>query len=359
MLISICEIKVSSGRREADPDDVRELADSIRELGLLHPIIVDKKNNLIAGLHRLEAAKLLDWTEIECTVSSLEGLQAELAEIDENVVRKGLSAVEFGELLLRRKEIYETLHPEARNGGDRKSEKIRNAKCNSDSAKAFVQDTAEKLGVSSSTVARQIQTAKNLTPEAKDILKSADAIVTKKDALHLSRLEPEQQKEAASMLASGEVRSMAQYKLAKVEENGEAGTLAEKRDDVPSAPLQPLTTKEPEMTEKQGGPVTPQPEAPHAPYRLPDKHFSSFAESVADLKDPNKDCSCTPDIFLAEFTSFVRKFLKEIQWFATPHYAAVFPDLTPVQTSYLCTQTDTIRTAAEDLLHQVERMCKT
>ena len=96
------------------------MADSIRELGLLHPIIVDKKYTLIAGLHRLEAVKLLEWTEIECTVSSLEGLKAELAEIDENVVRSDLSALEFGELLLKRKDIYEALHPEARatyNGG--------------------------------------------------------------------------------------------------------------------------------------------------------------------------------------------------------------------------------------------------
>ena len=71
---------------------------------------------MIAGLHRLDAAKLLGWTEIECTVSSLEGLQAELAELDENFIRSELSTVEYGELLLRRKEIYEALHPETKKG---------------------------------------------------------------------------------------------------------------------------------------------------------------------------------------------------------------------------------------------------
>ena len=101
MRIPISEITVNPGRRELNLDDVKELADSIRELGLLHPIIVDKKHTLIAGLHRLEAAKLLKWTEIECTVSSLEGLKAELAEIDENVVRSDLYTVEFGDLLRR------------------------------------------------------------------------------------------------------------------------------------------------------------------------------------------------------------------------------------------------------------------
>ena len=60
--------------------------------------------------------KLLGWTEIECVVSEADGLQAELAEIDENFVRAGLSHRELGDLLLRRKELYEALHPETRQG---------------------------------------------------------------------------------------------------------------------------------------------------------------------------------------------------------------------------------------------------
>lgn len=112
MLVSINEIKVNPGRWKAEPEDIKSLTDSIAELGLLNPITLDQGYTLIAGRHRLEAAKLLGWTEIECTVTDLQGLQAELAEIDENFVRKNLSIIDFGNLLLRRKEIYETLHPE-------------------------------------------------------------------------------------------------------------------------------------------------------------------------------------------------------------------------------------------------------
>lgn len=224
MLIPTVEVKINPGRRTANPEHIQELAKSISEIGLLNPITVDHRNVLIAGLHRLEAAKLLDWPEIECTVSSLEGLQAELAEIDENFIRNGLSVVEYSELLLRRKAIYESLYPEARNGGDRKSEKIRTSKCRSDPVKSFVQDTADKLGVAPRTVERQIQTAKNLAPEAKEIIRNADAKITKKDALKLSRMEPEQQKEAASQLASGEIRSVGEYQAAAQEQPAQ-GTL--------------------------------------------------------------------------------------------------------------------------------------
>ena len=211
MLVPISEIKINAGRREADPEGVQELVDSISKVGLLNPITIDREHTLIAGLHRLEAAKLLGWTEIECNVSSLEGLLAELAEVDENVVRKGLSAVEYSDLLLRRKEIYEALHPETKNGGDQKSEKIRTSKCRSDSMKSFVQDTAEKLGVGRRTVERQIQTAKNLTPEAKEILREADTKITKQSALKLSRLAPEQQCEVARQLAAGDIHSVDEY----------------------------------------------------------------------------------------------------------------------------------------------------
>ena len=119
MLIPIKDIKMNPGRRAAEPEDIENLANSIKDLGLLNPITIDQGNTLIAGRYRLEAAELLGWTEIECTITNLKGLQAELAEIDENFVRKNLSIIDFGDLLLRRKEIYETLHPTARNGGEK------------------------------------------------------------------------------------------------------------------------------------------------------------------------------------------------------------------------------------------------
>ena len=326
MLVPISEITVNPGRREAAPGDVKELADSILEVGLINPIMVDQAHTLIAGLHRLEAMKLLGRTEIECTISDLDGLQVALAEIDENFVRKDLSDDEFRELLLRRKEIYESLHPETKNGGDRKSEKIRSAKCTSDSSKSFVDDTADKLGVDPSTVRREIQTAKNLTPEAKEIIKGAK--VTKSDALKLSRLAPEQQTEAASRLISGDIHSVDEYQ------------------PPPTAP----GPAEPEL------PAEAPP--PSVPYSSSGRQYASFEESIADLKNPDKDCSYTPDALLAELDSFIKKFHREFEWYNDPFCTVVFPDISQVQFDYIQKRFGTISTAIHDLLQQMKRSMK-
>ena len=49
MQIAIDEILIKDGRRELDKSHVHELAESIRELGLLNPITIDQENVLIAG----------------------------------------------------------------------------------------------------------------------------------------------------------------------------------------------------------------------------------------------------------------------------------------------------------------------
>ena len=83
MLVSISEILINPGRRDTAAKDIENLAKSISQVGLLNPVTITADYTLIAGKHRLEAAKLLGWTEIECTVRDVSGLLAELAEIDE------------------------------------------------------------------------------------------------------------------------------------------------------------------------------------------------------------------------------------------------------------------------------------
>src|SRR3990167_1323605 len=116
MKVAISEIEIGR-RRPVNFDRVKELAKSIADVGLLNPITITKGKVLVAGMHRIDAHRILKLDEIEATMVSLSGLRAELAEIDENLVRSDLSALEQAEQIKRRKEIYEGLHPETKQGG--------------------------------------------------------------------------------------------------------------------------------------------------------------------------------------------------------------------------------------------------
>ena len=213
MKLPVNEIKVRPGRRDAAPEAVETLAGSIVESGLMNPVTVDAGYNLIAGLHRLEAAKLLGWTEIECSVLAVDEVHAELAEIDENLIRTNLSDLELAEVLARRKKIYEALHPAtvARNLPGHASNYGSSDGKSTGEEKPFSQDTAEKMGVSPRTIERRIQIAENLSPETKEILRGADTKITKQNLTKLTRLEPEQQTEAAKRLAEGTIKSVDEY----------------------------------------------------------------------------------------------------------------------------------------------------
>src|SRR6267154_4518887 len=75
-------------RYRKDLGDLRSLAGSIAEVGLLHPVVVTPDGRLIAGQRRLEACRLLGWTDIPVTVIDL--YQAARGEAHENFVRKDL-----------------------------------------------------------------------------------------------------------------------------------------------------------------------------------------------------------------------------------------------------------------------------
>ena len=245
MRIKISNIKINPGRREAEPKAVEELARSITAVGLMNPVTLDQNNTLVAGLHRLEAAKLLGWTEIECTTIGMDSVQAELAEIDENIVRTKLNRQELCEQLLRRKEIYETLHPETRHGM-RNGQTAKNANLATLETKSFAEDTAEKTGMSKRAVSRLLQIANNLTGDARRIVEAHN--MTQDTALKLSRLQHDEQVEAASILAEGTMQSVEQYQEYQ-RERRKAIALSRPLSDEP--PVDTRTEEEKERQKKE------------------------------------------------------------------------------------------------------------
>lgn len=97
MQVRVDEIKVKHRIRQ-DLGDLTQLAESIRTHGLLNPIVINERKELIAGERRLESVKRLGWTTIDAHVihqpSDVERIQM---EIDENLYRRALSTSELAD----------------------------------------------------------------------------------------------------------------------------------------------------------------------------------------------------------------------------------------------------------------------
>jgi hypothetical protein len=77
---AVADIEVGERHRH-DLGDVQSLAQSIAEVGLLHPVVITSDNKLIAGARRLEAVKRLGWQTVPVTVVDLVNIvKGELAE---------------------------------------------------------------------------------------------------------------------------------------------------------------------------------------------------------------------------------------------------------------------------------------
>ena len=83
--LAISRIKVRSRFRKK-LGDIQSLAESIKDVGLLHPIVVRRDGRLIAGERRLRACELLGWKNVPVTVIDID--QIVRGEFAENAFRR-------------------------------------------------------------------------------------------------------------------------------------------------------------------------------------------------------------------------------------------------------------------------------
>lgn len=93
--VAISGIKIGSRHRKAQ-GDIKALAASIADVGLLHPIVLVPGGKLIVGYRRLLAVKQLGWTEVPAVVVKTlsDAMQALKAERDENTCRLDFAPTE-------------------------------------------------------------------------------------------------------------------------------------------------------------------------------------------------------------------------------------------------------------------------
>lgn len=97
MLVQISDIKVKKRVRK-DLGNLDDLKDSLRIYGLLNPITLNSRYELIAGERRLSAAKQLGWTSINANIlDNLTEVDQLEMEIEENNQRKEFTDEELME----------------------------------------------------------------------------------------------------------------------------------------------------------------------------------------------------------------------------------------------------------------------
>lgn len=187
----IDRIVVGTRRRE-DLGDLDGLVTSIRTYGLLHPIVVDADNRLVAGERRLRACERLGWDDIPVKqVGALTDAERREIELEENLRRKDLTPNERSRTMVRLAETAREISateirstPERNPGGGRPAEV------------GSYRDVAERIGVPVTTVHRAEQhvAAVQKYPELGPLNGSAEKTVRMAAALDAL---PEAEREAA------------------------------------------------------------------------------------------------------------------------------------------------------------------
>lgn len=98
--IKVSDVVISEHqpRKTVDDRTIKELAQSIKEHGIIQPLVVSKKGDdgyqLIAGQRRLKAAMLLGFKEVPAIIKSLKPMQEMEMALIENVQREDLNPLE-------------------------------------------------------------------------------------------------------------------------------------------------------------------------------------------------------------------------------------------------------------------------
>lgn len=191
-------IKDNRQRQEFEPEAMQALKNSIEDIGLMHPIVIRQEGEdwvLVAGERRLTAVKEIfdlggkfycDGEEVatDCipfvTLGELSVLEAEEAELDENLKRRDLTWQEHAAAVSRLHTLRQAQHSKVvtmSSESDPDDETLN--KIFTDGSTHSIADTAEELtgrrdGSYQDTVRREIIVARHLTNPIIAKAKSAD-----------------------------------------------------------------------------------------------------------------------------------------------------------------------------------------
>jgi hypothetical protein len=210
---SVIEISLESIRL---PETTRELRNlnslkqSIQQVGLIQPITVvdhgDGTFALVAGHRRTAVFRDLGHTHIPAIKRSLTEADAQLATLDENLEQDALTSLERNEWLAEKQAWYEARYPETKKGTvglDTINQNERSLVL--DRAAPFREIESAKQGIAPDELNRWIKAARDISPEAKGIIKTSPEVANNNRALiEVARLPAEDQVDAAKKLVTKE-----------------------------------------------------------------------------------------------------------------------------------------------------------
>jgi phage N-6-adenine-methyltransferase len=197
--------RIIVGKRMRPLGDVATLVESISQIGLLNPINILPDGTLIAGNHRVAAAKALGWITIRARVVELSEVDAELAEIDENLRRNNLTVLEESEHLLRREELLEAKGLRAKPGDNQYNG---GGEMVAPPPTATTASIAGEMGMSERSAQMRLQIARGLDTEVRDRIRGTDYANSTTQLVEIARQPVERQRTIADLLMSGQASSV-------------------------------------------------------------------------------------------------------------------------------------------------------
>jgi ParB family chromosome partitioning protein len=175
-MISIKDIKTKSSYLRVETN-IEKLKKSIETVGLISPLVINKDNELIAGGRRYSALMEMGVSEVPVYRVDKTEAEQELISIDENLVRKDLTKIEFEKCLNRGREIYEELYPNAKKVADEDMKTEEGINTHTDlpnEERSFIDLTSEKTGLSKKVIKSAIDRDANSSDKVKEYRKHGE-----------------------------------------------------------------------------------------------------------------------------------------------------------------------------------------
>lgn len=206
--INVKDVRIGDRLRQPSTEGIIDLAASIQSLGQLHPIwvrdLVEGGYLLISGNRRLCASIHLSMTKISAVVVPVGAMLDEQIEVQENLAREGLSALEEAEHHVKWKSYYDRTNTSA---ADSASEDAGDERNDFVVPPAYTVQAAKKLSNSVRSIQHALQIG-GMVEDVRDLLRGTKLADRKVDLLKLSKLSVEEQRRIAQVVVERKFKNL-------------------------------------------------------------------------------------------------------------------------------------------------------